>query len=81
MNRQITLCRLNGFTGGGYLTGAEFSNAYIYKTNGTYAQTLASNCASGRTGAFGTNNTTKNLVKVDSSFTKQWYAEKVSINF
>ena len=80
-NRQITLCRVGSFTGGGYLTNAEFSDAYIYKTNGTYAQTLASNCVSGRLGSFGTNDTTKKLVKVDSTFTKSWYSERVSINF
>lgn len=81
MNRQITLCREGSFTGGAYLSGAEFSDAYIYKTNGTYDPTMSSNCVAGRLGSFGTNNTTKKLVKVDSEFTKEWFSEKVSIAF
>ena len=34
-----------------------------------------------RVGAFGTNDSNKKKVMVDNSFTKQWYAEKVSIHF
>lgn len=81
LNRQITLCRSGSFTGGAYIDGAEFYDAFIYKANGSYSRTLSSNCVAGRLGAFGTNNTTKRLVSVDSGFTEEWYCEKVSIGF
>jgi len=81
MNRQITLCRENGFTGGGYMTNAEFSLAYIYTTAGTYALTTSSNTVSNHVGAFGTDNTTLLLVNVDTTNTVQWYQERVSIAF
>lgn len=80
-NRQITLCREGAvFSGGAYIRDARFWDAYIYSSSG-YSKTLSSNCVSNHVGSFGTNNSNKRKVKVDSNFTKKWYAEKISIDF
>ena len=80
-NRQITLCRSGAnFTDGAYMEDARFWDAYIYAYNG-FAKTMAGNSIPNRVGAFGTNDSNKKKVMVDNSFTKQWYAEKVSIHF
>lgn len=81
MNRQITLCREGSFTGRAYVDGARFYDAYIYKTNGTFEKTLSTNCVAGRLGSFGTNDTTKNLVKINRNYTEEWFSERVSITF
>lgn len=78
-NRQITLCTTSSFTNGSYLLNGEFSQAYIYKTNGTYANTLPTNTVENHVGVFGTNSTTAGKVGVNSS--SKWYQENISIRF
>ncbi len=80
IDRQITLCNDDAdFSTGEYLNNAEFSDAYIYDTSGSYSKTLSTNTKSDYCGAFGTNNTTRDLVTVNDY--SEWYYEDVSINF
>lgn len=78
-NRQITLC--NGdknFSNGSYMRNAQYSQAYLYSNSG-YALETSSNTNSVRHGVFGTNDTDRNKVTVNSY--TQWGSENVSINF
>lgn len=78
-NRQISLCNdTKDFADGAYCRNAEFSNAYIYNDNNT-SQTISSNTVSDRVGAFGTDDTTRQQVTVNSY--SAWYMENVSIDF
>ncbi|MDT3425389.1 hypothetical protein J2Z22_000905 [Paenibacillus forsythiae] len=76
-NRQITLCNdTANFSNGDYLNNAKFSDAYLYSTTG-YARVTSANTV--RHGAFGTNDTNRTQVTVNSY--TMWDSEDVSITF
>lgn len=79
-NRQMTLCdSQKQYNDGSYLLNGGFDKAYVYASNGSYDKTLTTNTHSSHRGAFGTNSTNRNQVKVNSY--QPWYMEDVSINF
>ena len=87
--RQITLCTSekdsNGnvvFDGGASLTGAEFSDCYIYSGNSTSGVTTLTRGAYVDTtycGKFGIDTISKN--NVDIVDYEEWYYEKINIQF
>lgn len=80
INRQITLTQQDkNFTNGSYMRNAKFDMAYLYKISGTNEPVSASNTVSNRRGVFGTNNTDR--LKVTLNSYTPWGSENVSINF
>lgn len=78
--RQITLCNDNAdFNTGEYLKNAGFSQAYLYSESDGHAIVSNRNTVESHCGAFGTNNTNREYVKVNSY--KSWHEEDVSIIF
>jgi hypothetical protein len=80
INRQITLCQdIKNFTNGSYMKNAKFTMAYLYTSAGTNAPVTSANTAPTRRGAFGTNDTDRLKVTVNSY--TQWDSEDISIIF
>ncbi|MCY9757322.1 hypothetical protein M5X00_24150 [Paenibacillus alvei] len=76
--RQITLCQTDkNFSNGAYMNNAQFSQAYLYNSNG-YARVSPYNTTTDR-GVFGTNST--NVSKVTVNSYTQWDSESVNIRF
>lgn len=78
-NRQISLCNNDAnFHTKAYMHNARFDDAYLYSNSGYYPVSDANTQAS-RRGVFGTNNTNRNQVTINSS--NHWDSEDISIDF